>query len=449
MLVPLAARNRTLGVMTFIASEAHAAYTPADLALAEDLARRAALAVDNALLFTEAHRARAEAESANRAKDEFLATVSHELRTPLNAIVGWSHMLRTRSFDAATTQRALETIERNAKAQAQLVEDILDVSRIITGKLRLEVQPVDLAAVIDAALDSVRPAAEAKEIRLQAVLDPHAGPVSGDTSRLQQVVWNLLSNAVKFTPRGGRIQVRLERADSQVEIIVADTGQGITPGLLPYVFDRFRQGDSTSTRLHGGLGLGLAIVRHLVELHGGTVTAESGGEGQGATFRVRLPLLPLHAGRYDSELVTPGAHAASPLQKAPELTGLKVLVVEDEFDSRTLLQTMIEQFGAEVKVCASSAEAFDAFHEWLPDVLVSDIEMPGEDGYQLIRRIRELAPERGGKTPAVALTAYARADDRMRALAAGYQIHVAKPADPIELAVVIASLTASRRDPSP
>ncbi|HKQ05528.1 MAG TPA: PAS domain S-box protein [Blastocatellia bacterium] len=449
MLVPLAARDRALGVMTFIASEAHAAYTPADLALAEDLARRAALAVDNALLFTEAHRARAEAENANRAKDEFLATVSHELRTPLNAIVGWSHMLRTRTFDAATTARALETIERNAKAQAQIVEDILDVSRIITGKLRLEVQPVDLAAIIDAALDSVRPAAEAKGIRLQAVLDPHAGPVSGDASRLQQVVWNLLSNAVKFTPRGGRIQVRLERADSQVEIVVADTGQGITPALLPYVFDRFRQGDSTSTRLHGGLGLGLAIVRHLVELHGGTVTAESSGEGQGSTFRVRMPLLPLHAGRDDSESVTPGAHAASPLQKAPELTGLKVLVVEDESDSRTLLQTMIEQFGAEVKVCASSAEAFAAFHEWLPDVLVSDIEMPGEDGYQMIRRIRELAPERGGKTPAVALTAYARADDRMRALAAGYQIHVAKPADPIELAVVIASLAAPRRDPTP
>jgi CheY-like chemotaxis protein len=295
----------------------------------------------------------------------------------------------------------------------------------------------------------VRPAAEAKEIRLQTVLDTHAGPVSGDASRLQQIVWNLLSNAIKFTPRGGRIQVRLERADSQVEIVIADTGQGIPPGLLPYVFDRFRQGDSTSTRLHGGLGLGLAIVRHLVELHGGTVTAESGGEGHGSTFKVRMPLLPLHAGRYDSGLVTPGAQAASPLQKAPDLTGLKVLVVEDEFDSRTLLQTMIEQFGAEVKVCASSAEAFDAFHEWLPDVLVSDIEMPGEDGYQLIRRIRELAPEGGGKTPAVALTAYARMDDRMRALAAGYQIHVAKPADPIELAVVIASLTASRRDPGP
>ncbi|HJQ23020.1 MAG TPA: PAS domain S-box protein [Blastocatellia bacterium] len=446
MMVPLVARRRTLGVMTFIASESHALYTAADLTLAEDLARRAALAVDNALLFAEAHRARAEAESANRLKDEFLATVSHELRTPLNAIVGWSHMLRTRNFDTMTTGRALETIERNAKAQAQIVEDILDVSRIITGKLRLDVQPADLAAIIDAALDSVRPAAEAKEIRLQATLDPNAGPVSGDASRLQQVVWNLLANAVKFTPKGGHIEVRLERVDSHVEIIVTDSGEGISPDLLPFIFDRFRQGDSTSTRLHGGLGLGLAIVRHLVELHGGTVTAESGGTGQGATFRVKMPLLALRAGRYEREPVTPDTPAALPTPEAPDLTGLKVLVVDDEADSRTLLQTMIAAYGAEVKSCASSAEAFAALSEWLPDVLVSDIEMPGEDGYQLIERVRALAPERGGGTPAVALTAYARADDRLRAIAAGYQLHVAKPADPIELAVAIASLAPPRPD---
>jgi PAS domain S-box-containing protein len=446
MLVPLAARNRTLGVITFVASESHPLYTAADLALAEDLARRAALAVDHALLFAEAYRARAEAEEANRMKDEFLATVSHELRTPLNAIVGWSHMLRTRSFDEATTVRALETIERNAKSQAQIVEDILDVSRIITGKLRLDVQPVDLAAIIDAALDSVRPAAEAKEIRLQAILDPRAGPVSGDANRLQQVVWNLLANAVKFTPKNERIQVRLGRVDSQVEIIVADTGQGIRADLLPFVFDRFRQGDSTSTRLHGGLGLGLAIVRHLVELHGGTVTAESAGEDQGATFTVKLPLMALQAERYDTGRAQSSVATAPPLPEAPDLAGIKVLVVDDEPDTRDMLRTMIEQLGAQVRVCASSGEALQVFHEWAPDVIVSDIEMPGEDGYQLMRQIRELPPEHGGKTPAVALTAYARTDDRLRAFSAGYQMHVAKPADPLELAAVIASLASQRNN---
>ena len=444
LIVPLATRDRTLGVMTFIASESHPPYTPADLALAEDLARRAALAVDNAMLFAEANRARAEAEQANRMKDEFLAAVSHELRTPLNAIVGWSHMLRTRRFDEATTTRALETIERNAKVQAQIVEDILDVSRIITGKLSLNVQPVDLATTIDAALDSIRPAAEAKEILMQVGLDPHASPVSGDPNRLQQVVWNLLANAVKFTPKGGRIEVRLERVSSQVEIVVADTGQGIDADLLPFVFDRFRQGDSTSTRLHGGLGLGLAIVRHLVELHGGTVMAESVGEGQGATFRVRLPLLALHAGRYESGRVSPNIQAPSTVQEAPDLAGIHVLIVDDEPDSRALLRTVVEQFGADVRVCASSAEALAAFREWPPDVIVSDIEMPGKDGYQFMRQIRELPPERGGRTPAVALTAYARMDDRMRALSAGYQIHMSKPADPVELALVIAGL-ASRQ----
>jgi PAS domain S-box-containing protein len=446
MLVPLAARSRTLGVITFVASESHPPYTAADLELAEDLARRAALAVDNALLFAEAHRARAQAEEANRMKDEFLAIVSHELRTPLNAIVGWSHMLRTRSFDEATTRRALETIERNAKSQAQIVEDILDVSRIITGKLRLNVQPLDLATIIEAAMDSLRPAAEAKEIRLTAILDPHASPVSADANRLQQVVWNLLANAVKFTPKHGHIQVRLERVDSHVEIIVADTGQGIRADLLPYVFDRFRQGDSTSTRLHGGLGLGLAIVRHLVELHGGRVTAESDGEDCGATFRVKLPLMALHLERYESERVPTGALSVPPLPQTPNLAGIKVLVVDDEPDTRDMLRIMIGQYGAQVKTAASSDEAMRVFDEWPPDVIVSDIEMPGEDGYQLLRRIRQLAPERGGKTPAVALTAYARTDDRLRALSAGYQMHVAKPADPIEMAVVIASLAAQRHN---
>ena len=440
MVVPLTSRSRTLGVMTFLAAESNRHYTQSDLVLAEDLARRAALAVDSALLFAEAHRARAQAEEANRMKDEFLATVSHELRTPLSAIVGWAHMLRTRSFDEATTARALETIERNAKSQAQIIEDILDVSRIITGKLRLDVRPVDLAPIIEAALDSMRPAAEAKEISLQAILDPVAGPVPGDASRLQQVVWNLVSNAVKFTSKGGRVQVRLKRVKSHVEIVVSDTGQGMRAELLPFIFDRFRQGDSTSTRMHGGLGLGLAIVRHLVELHGGTVVAESPGEELGATFTVKLPLMPMQSGFRETLSPASEAMGDKPPGDPPSLRGIKVLVIDDEPDTREILKTMIEEFGAQVKTCESGPVALTTLDDWRPEVIVSDIEMPGEDGYQMMQQIRRLAPERGGRTAAVALTAYARPDDRMRALAAGYQMHLAKPADPIELAIVIASL---------
>jgi PAS domain S-box-containing protein len=441
MIVPLVARGRTHGAITLVAAESERRYDKADLALAEDLARRAAFAVDNAGLYREAQRARAEAEHANRAKDEFLATVSHELRTPLNAIVGWSHMLRHNKFDEATTERAMETIERNAKSQARLIEDILDVSRIITGKLRLDVHPIELTPVIEAAIEAVRPAADAKEIRLQAILDPRAGPVSGDPSRLQQVVWNLVSNAVKFTSRGGRIQVRLERANSHIEIIVSDTGQGIGAEFLPHIFERFRQGDSSSTRMHGGLGLGLAIVRHLVELHGGSVQALSAGEGQGATFVVKLPLLIWRRDVKEGARVHPSVSGDVALGDAPSLNGLRVLIVDDEPDTREMLKLMIEQFGAEVKVSASSAEALDALEQWKPNVLVSDIEMPGEDGYSLIRKIRSLEPARGGAIAAIALTAYARTEDRVRSLAAGYQMHIAKPAEPVELAIVIGNLT--------
>ncbi|MFP5261267.1 MAG: PAS domain S-box protein [Blastocatellia bacterium] len=440
MIVPLVARGRTHGAITLVTAESEHRYDKADLALAEDLARRAAFAVDNARLYREARRARAEAEEANRAKDEFLATVSHELRTPLNAIIGWAHMLRHNKFDEPTTGRAMETIERNARSQARLIEDILDVSRIITGKLRMDVQPIELIPVIEASVDAVRPAAAAKEVRLQTILDPQAGPVSGDASRLQQVVWNLMSNAVKFTPRGGRIQVRLERVDSHIEIIVSDTGQGIAADLLPYIFERFRQGDSSSTRLHGGLGLGLAIVRHLVELHGGTVQAWSPGEGQGATFTVKLPLLIWHRGVKQAESAHLAAYGGGALENAPRLDGLRVLVVDDEPDTRAMLKVMLEQFGAEAEVCASSAEALDRLEQWRPNVLVSDIEMPGEDGYQMIKKIRALEPGRGGAIAAVALTAYARAEDRVRSLAAGYQMHLAKPVEPVELAIVIGNL---------
>ncbi len=338
----------------------------------------------------------------------------------------------------------METIERNAKSQAQLIEDILDVSRIITGRLRLDVHPIDPAPVIEQAIEAVRPAAEAKGIRLQSVLDPRAGPVSGDPNRLQQVVWNLISNAVKFTPRGGRVQVRLERVDSHIEIIISDTGQGISPEFLPQVFDRFRQADGTSTRRHGGLGLGLAIVRHLVEMHGGTVHAESQGDGCGATFIVKLPLIAVRPDSRAQARAHPTLSGAS-LPESPSLDGLRIMIVDDEPDTRDMLRLMIEKIGAEVRPCSSAEEAFRVFQTWEPDVLVSDIEMPGEDGYDLIRRLRQWEAGRGRQTPAVALTAYARTEDRMRALQAGYQIHVAKPVEPAELAVVIATLARSAR----
>ena len=461
MIVPLVARNRTLGTITLVTAESGRHYDQTDLVLAEDLAHRIALAVDNARLYREAqeavtaredalqlrdqllrreHIAREEAESANRAKDEFLATVSHELRTPLNAILGWAHMLRASTLDQSTQQRALETIERNARSQAQLIEDILDVSRIVTGKLRLDVRPVELASVVESAIDAVRPAADANEIRIQSILDPRAGPVSGDPNRLQQIVWNLASNAVKFTDKGGRVQVRLQRVNSHIEIVVSDTGQGISPDFLPYVFDRFRQADATSTRRHGGLGLGLAIVRHLVEMHGGTVRAESSGEGSGATFTVQLPLMIVHLARRETDRVHPSSGDGSPAEQQPGLGGVRVLVVDDEPDTLAMLRVMVEEFDAEVKCCASVSEALQALDEWHPDVLVSDIEMPGEDGYQLIRKVRERDKLRGGQIPAVALTAYARTEDRVRALSAGYQMHLAKPFEPQELSAIIGSL---------
>ncbi len=381
-----------------------------------------------------------ELRGANRLKDEFLATVSHELRTPLTAILGWATMLRGNKFDEATAASALETIERNARAQSQLIEDLMDVSRIITGKLRLDVRPVDLASVVEAAVEAVRPAAEAKGIRLQRVLDTYAGPVPGDPVRLQQVVWNLLSNAIKFTPKGGRVQVRLERVNSHVEIVVSDTGPGISPDFLPHAFERFRQADAAITRKHGGLGLGLAIVRHLVELHGGAVSVESGGEGQGATFSVQLPLMIVHGEVVAEERRHPRAEAPGEALCRPQLDGLRVLVVDDERDARLMLKAMLAQCGAEVAEADSAAGALAAFEEFRPDVLVSDIGMPEEDGYSLIRKIRALAPERGGRTPAAALTAYAGVEDRKRALLAGYQVHVPKPVDPTELLAVVASL---------
>lgn len=380
------------------------------------------------------------AEEANNLKDEFLATVSHELRTPLMAVLGWAHLLRSNNLDEAGERRAVETIERNARAQQQLIEDLLDVSRIITGKLRLDVRPVSPSSFIDAAVESVRPAADAKEIQLGIFSDPNIGSISGDAGRLQQVVWNLLSNAIKFTPRGGRVHLKLQRMNSHVEISVMDTGQGIRKDFLPYVFERFRQADMKTTRAHGGLGLGLAIVRQLVELHGGTVAVTSEGEGKGATFVVRLPVLPVC-----QNLPVPGQQQQSGREapskdSATDLAGVKVLVVDDEADTCELLRSLLSRCGAEVTAARSTNEAIRLFQLVHPDVLVSDIGMPYEDGYELMRKVRALPEVKGGKVPAVALTAYARPEDRLKALRAGYQMHVTKPIELDELVSIVASL---------
>jgi len=394
--------------------------------------------------------ARAESEQASRLKDEFLATVSHELRSPLNSILGWSKMLRANRLDKEQSARALEVICSSAQTQNKLIADLLDVSRIISGKLRLDVSMVDLVPIIQAAIDVVCPAAGAKRISLVSSLDPAAGPVSGDPDRLQQVVWNLLSNAVKFTPAGGKVEVRLERGEEELTITVSDTGVGIEPEFLPFAFDRFRQFEGGSTRPSGGLGLGLAIVRHLVELHGGTVSAASRGRGQGATFTVTLPLAPTRSKARESERDSPaGAGEISQKRSDPSpdlLYDLRVLLVDDEPEARDLLGLILMSFEAEVRSCASAAEALQALDEWLPDVLVSDIGMPVEDGYELMRKVRAREPERGGLIPALALTAYARAEDVRRALKAGYQLHVPKPVEPAELAMAVASLVGRGRD---
>ena len=385
--------------------------------------------------------ARNDAERANRLKDEFLATISHELRNPLNAILGWAHMLRLGKLNPSNADRAVETIYRNAKSQAQLVADLLDVSRIISGKLRLDVRPVDLLSIVNAAIDSIRPAADAKSIRLQTILDPAAGPISGDADRLQQIVWNLLTNAVKFTPKGGRVQVKIQRVDSHVEIVVSDSGVGISKEFLPYVFDRFRQADASTTRIHGGLGLGLSIVHQLVDLHGGSVSVHSDGEGKGATFTIILPFVGVISTEKESEAVEQvHSDAINTFEGLPTLQGLKVLVVDDEADTRELIQEVLKDCGSEVILSRSAAEALEALEKHKPDILISDLGMPDEDGYSLISKIRALPSERGGHIPAAALTAYARAEDRMRVLRSGFQFHLPKPVDSAELVTVVASL---------
>jgi signal transduction histidine kinase len=389
--------------------------------------------------------ARAESERASHLKDEFLATLSHELRTPLNAILGWTHLLRARLDDAQQLAEGLETIDRNARVQTQIVNDLLEMSRIISGKLRLDLQQVDLASIAEEAITSSRPAADNKRIALQSAIDPDAGEIWGDPARLQQVLWNLLSNAIKFTPDDGSIDIRLRRVDSHVELTITDTGQGIKAEFLPYLFDRFRQADASTTRQHRGMGLGLSIVKNLVEMHGGSVAASSAGENQGSTFVVRLPLASESQLRVIGLSVREAPGGEPDIE--PDFHGLRLLVVDDEHDAREFVSRVLSETGADVRTASSTAEALRAIADDPPDLLISDIGMPQADGFELIRAVRELPPARGGLMPALALTAFARSEDREQALLAGYQGHLAKPVQPAELTAQIARL-ARRVKPS-
>lgn len=430
--VPLVARGRILGVISLVYAESKRVYGPADQALAEDLAHRAAIAVENAQLYRAA-------QEANRMKDEFLAIVSHELRSPLNAILGWSRLLRTRTFDTPTTERALETIERNAKLQTQLIEDLLDVSRVIRGKLSLKLRELDLVNVVEAAVDAARPMADAKSIQLQLVIPVASSLIVGDSDRLQQVVWNLLSNAIKFTSIGGQVTLELQPIDQWVEIHVIDTGQGISAAFLPHVFDHFRQADSSTTRSQGGLGLGLAIVRHLVELHGGRVMAASPGVDQGATFTVQLP----RVGHSQLQLAAPMTAILSTWPSSdlrPRLVGASVLLIDDEPDTRDYLLTALEQAGATVKAVGSVRAAIAVLTQWRPNVIVSDIGMPEADGYELMQYLQASTSATEAIIPAIALTAYAHDEDRQYALAAGFRRHLTKPIEPGELIAAVAEL---------
>ena len=442
IIVPLAAHGRTFGALTFVHAESGREYTDADCRFAQLVAERSALAVENA-------RAYAQVNAANRAKDEFLATLSHELRTPLNAVLGWTRMLREGTIAAGKSERALEVIERNAVAQLDLVEDLLDLSRIITGKFRLTVAPVDLGAVIASAVEAIQPAADAKGIAIEIVADDGSGIMAGDEARLRQAVWNLLANAIKFTPGAGRVTVSRRRRGSDVDLEVADTGEGIDAAVLPFVFDRFRQGDSGTTRAYMGLGLGLAIVRHIVELHGGRVSVASEGRGKGSTFRMSLPVVPSEKPAIGKP--APSKSAASAPAAAIPLSGVRVLVCDDDHDARELVTVLLRSRGAETIAVGSADECVAALDRQVPDVLLSDIAMPGQDGLELIRRLRQRPASAGGRVPAIALTAYARDEDRDRSIAAGYDVHVPKPVDLDALVATVAALakTSAAKDARP
>ena len=463
---PIFSATRVCGWVYMLNKSNATEFSEADERLAATLATQVAIAYENATLYTEAQlhatklqleiaerkqaevqraemlvreqAARAEAEQANRTKDEFLATLSHELRTPLTAILGWSHLVRTGKLEPVQLARALETIERNARSQSQLIDDLLDVSRIITGKLQIEPRAVELGSIIESAVEAVRPSFEAKSIKLKTTIEPEA-VVMGDANRLQQVFWNLLSNAVKFTPESGMVRIEAKRIPPVVRVSVSDTGIGIKPEFLPFIFDRFRQADGSTTRVHGGLGLGLSIVKHLVQMHNGNVQVHSDGQNQGTVFSVEFPLA--------SAASTPVSPNGSSKEAEPNpvpagfariLEGLRIVVVDDEADSRELVRAILTRCGGEVNCCESVAEAMKAIREWKPDLLVSDIGMPNEDGYSLIRKVRRLRSKRS-KLPAVALTAYATKEDKARALETGFQMHVAKPIEPETLVMSIAS----------
>jgi signal transduction histidine kinase/PAS domain-containing protein len=463
--VPVLGRDQRVIGGLFFGHPDPGVFTERSERLALGVAAQAAIAVDNAMLYAQSQRAaeerrmlldseraaRQEAERANALKDEFLATLSHELRTPLAAILGWAHILRRKlAPELAELHKGVEVIERSARAQAQLIDDLLDMSRVTSGKLRLELEPVAPIAFVEPAIEALRPAADAGGVRIQAMLDAAAGPVTGDAARLQQVVWNLVANAIKFTPRGGTVQVLLRRAEAHAEITVRDTGIGIEPAFLPHIFDRFRQADGSTTRRYGGLGLGLSIVRHLVELHGGRVRAHSAGEGTGATFVVELPLAEA-AERGAAARAQPGEHGQAELAPAAppgavDLGGVRVLVVDDEPDTRDLFRRVLEDCGAEVLTAGNARDAVEAVRAHRPRVLLSDIGMPDVDGYELLRRVRALGADAGGELPAIALTAFARAEDRARALRAGFSEHVSKPVEPALLIATVAAIAGRDAD---
>jgi signal transduction histidine kinase/CheY-like chemotaxis protein len=437
---PIHSGNGTFHGGLFLGHPEPGRFREADERLVASLAAHAAIAADNTHLYREAQEARGAAEAANHVKDAFLATLSHELRTPLTSIVGWANLLKLGRLPADEAGAAIDTILRNATAQSQIIDELLDVSRIITGKLQLDLRVIEIGGIVKAALDTVRPAANAKKIQLQLIQDPAGSWVLGDPDRLQQVFWNLLFNALKFTPKNGRVRVTVQSIGSSVDIVVDDTGVGIEPAFLPRIFERFTQGDSTSTRAVRGLGLGLSIARQLAELHGGTIRAESPGVGYGSTFTVTFPRSPVAA----PKPIETSSQAEDTLDGMPRLDDIRVLVVEDDDDARALLEKVLSGQGATVHTTSTASAALAVLDQHRIDVLLSDIEMPGTDGYHLIREVRSRPVAQGRDVPAAALSAYARTEDRLRALRAGFQLHLAKPVQPSELVTVVASLAARR-----
>lgn len=446
MIVPLRIQGNLVGALTLAHSgESGRRFDSSDLVLAGELARRAAVAIDNARLYDLSQKERSRVEAATRAKDEFVAMVSHELRTPLNAILGWVRLMRGGSLDDRKRQHAFEVIERNAEAQGQLVADLLDISRVITGKIRINPSQLDLSNVIDMAVEGVRPAAEAKRIQLDVEIDRANAVIRGDGERLQQVVWNLLTNAVKFTPKNGRVRLELKRVESDIALTVEDNGEGIDPSFLPHVFESFRQSDGSSARRHGGLGIGLSIVKHLVELHGGWIEARSAGRGAGATFVVRLPISPLVSTTLGVARVAATSPPPNNIVLPSGGEGLRVLVVDDDADARDLVAFVLESCGMEVRVAGSAAEAMGELTRYAPHVILSDIGLPDEDGYVLIRNIRTQPKEEERNIPAIALTAFARNEDRTRALVEGFNLHMAKPVEPTALVRAVVELAGQVR----